>query len=129
MKTTAANGVHRTKAPLMAPSVEQKKIIARQYDEAIAAAAADGDTAKVEDLLRRQADDLALLKRFTQHWFRHHLATRLGRSDIKAAMKQGGWKDMRSVIGYLIPDAEYQRHLVEQRGSAGTRTDTRGHNG
>jgi hypothetical protein len=101
------------------------KTVAQQYDDAIAAATAEGNAAEVEDLRRRRADDLSLLKRFTQHWFRHHMATQLGRKDPKAAMKQGGWKDMRSVSGYMIDDAEYQRQLVEQRGSAGTKL-TRG---
>jgi hypothetical protein len=32
-------------------------------------------------------------------------------------MAQGGWLDARSVTGYLISDAEYQRDVVEQRGS------------
>jgi hypothetical protein len=34
-----------------------------------------------------------------------------------AAKKQGGWKDTRSILGYLIDDAEYQRKIVEERGS------------
>ena len=44
-------------------------------------------------------------------------ATDAGRKDLRAAMAQGGWLDARSVTGYLISDAEYQRDVVEQRGS------------
>jgi hypothetical protein len=46
---------------------------------------------------------------------RHKLATELGRVDLRAAMKQGGWLDLRSVQGYLIEDAEFQRAAVENR--------------
>jgi hypothetical protein len=35
-----------------------------------------------------------------QHWFRHRLATLMLRRDPRATMEQGGWLDIRSVIGY-----------------------------
>jgi hypothetical protein len=78
---------------------------------------AAGDRAEVERLMRLKSDDLALLKKLTQHWLRHKFATDIGRRDLFAAKKQGGWKDTRSILGYLIDDAEYQRDLIEERGS------------
>ncbi len=94
-------------------------IVGKRYDDAIAAMTATGDSAEVERLLRLKADDLAMLKRITQHWLRHKFATDVGRRDLFAAKKQGGWKDTRSILGYLIDDAEYQRKIVEERGSPG----------
>jgi hypothetical protein len=41
------------------------------------------------------------------HWFRHLLATTMvGLGDLHAAMDQGGWLDVRSVMGYShdVPD-------------------------
>jgi hypothetical protein len=61
------------------------------------------------------AEDLAILARFSQHWLRHKLATDLGRIDLRVAMRQGGWRDVRSVTGYLMDDPEYQRAAVEGR--------------
>jgi hypothetical protein len=58
---------------------------------------------------------LAILQKITQHWLRHKLATDLGRIDLRAAMRQGGWRDVRSVQGYLMDDPEYQRAAVEGR--------------
>ncbi len=71
----------------------------------------------VDRLRRLKDDDLKLLAKITQHWLRHKFATEAGRSDMRAAMSQGGWRDPRSINGYLIADAEYQREMVEQRGS------------
>jgi hypothetical protein len=41
----------------------------------------------------------------------------MGRKDLRAAMVQGGWRDPRSINGYLIADAEFQRALVDERGA------------
>lgn len=93
-----------------------KALIEQKYEMDIAAAEAAGDRKRADELRRKRADDLAVLAKMTQHWWRHLLATNLGRLDPKAAMKQGGWKDPRSLAGYMMADAEYQRALVEQRG-------------
>lgn len=93
------------------------KDIAKDYDEAIAATPAAGDVREADKLRRSKDDDIMLMRRFTQHWLRHLFATDAGRKDLRAAMAQGGWLDARSVTGYLIADAEYQRNVVEQRGS------------
>jgi hypothetical protein len=52
------------------------------------------------ELRGRAEADAALIGKVTQHWFRHRLATVLLRKDPRAAMEQGGWLDIRSVIGY-----------------------------
>lgn len=93
------------------------KNISKDYDEAIAATTAAGDVREADKLRRSKDDDITLMRKFTQHWFRHLFATDAGRKDLRAAMAQGGWLDARSVTGYLISDAEYQRNVVEQRGS------------
>jgi hypothetical protein len=93
--------------------------VTKRYDEAIASMRAAGDQAEVERLMRLKADDLALLRRITQHWLRHKFATEAGRKDLRVAMAQGGWRDARSIHGYLIADAEFQRGIVEARGSPG----------
>ena len=109
-----------------------KALIEREYEAWIAACEAAGDNEGADKLWRRRADDLMILNRLTQHWFRHLLATLLGRRDPKAAMRQGGWRDPRSLSGYMMADAEYQRALVEERGVSDWRapdwhkTDTQG---
>lgn len=68
---------------------------------------------KAADAIRQQAEaDVQLLGRMTQHWFRHMLATRLLRKDPRAAMEQGGWLDIRSVVGYAQDVPEHRRQLV-----------------
>jgi hypothetical protein len=58
--------------------------------------------------------DAALIGKVTQHWFRHRLATVMLRKDPRAAMEQGGWLDIRSVIGYSHDVPEYRRQLVAE---------------
>jgi hypothetical protein len=84
-------------------------------DEAIAALQAARDGAGAARARQTLAEDAATLEAITQHWLRHALATQLGRLDLRVAMKQGGWRDLRSVQGYLIDDAEFQRAAVEGR--------------
>lgn len=59
-----------------------------------------GDRGRALDVLLVARDDARLLRRVTQHWFRHLLATRM-RHDLRAAMEQGGWLDERSILGYV----------------------------
>jgi hypothetical protein len=96
------------------------KKLATSYDERIAAMEAAGDQNEIDRLQRMKADDLKLLAKITQHWMRHKFATDVGRRDPRAAMNQGGWLDVRSLHGYMISDAEHQRHLIEERGSPDT---------
>lgn len=83
--------------------------------ETIAACEAAGDVVGAQQARKMLAEDLAILQKVTQHWLRHKLATELGRIDLRAAMRQGGWRDVRSVQGYLTDDAEFQRGAVENR--------------
>ncbi len=87
----------------------------RCASEAIAALQAAGDAAGATTARQALAEDVEILKSVTQHWLRHKLCTELGRLDLRVAMLQGGWRDLRSVQGYLINDAEYQRDAVEGR--------------
>lgn len=107
----------RNKSAFRGAKRRARVLIEHEYDVAIAACEAGGDRAGSDELRRRRADDLAVLDRLTQHWWRHLLATVLGRQDPKAAMRQGGWKDARSLNGYMMADPEYQRALVEKRGT------------
>jgi site-specific recombinase XerD len=91
--------------------------VGKRYGEAIAAMRAAADTNEVDRLLRLKSDDLKLLASITQHWLRHKFATDTGRKDLRAAMAQGGWRDPRSINGYLIADAEFQRAIVDERGT------------
>lgn len=63
-------------------------LLAQEYDAAIVAAVAADRDGKAAELRRRRADDLRVLQWLTQHWFRHKLATDLGRKDPRAAMAQ-----------------------------------------
>jgi hypothetical protein len=58
--------------------------------------------------------DAALIRKVTQHWFRHRLATLLLRKDPRAAMEQGGRLDIRSPLAYSHDVPEYRRQLVAE---------------
>jgi site-specific recombinase XerD len=57
-------------------------------------------------------DQAALVASVTQHWFRHKLATAL-RRDLQAAMEQGGWRDVDSVMGYIHDVPVERRRLID----------------
>ncbi len=71
-----------------------------------------GQHQAADDVRDRAQADAALLGKVTQHWFRHRLATLMLRRDPRATMEQGGWLDIRSVIGYSHDVPEYRRQLV-----------------
>lgn len=71
-----------------------------------------GDRKGAEAARQRAAADAALIGKVTQHWFRHLFATKMLRLDPRAAMEQGGWLDIRSVIGYAQDVPEHRRKLV-----------------
>jgi integrase len=60
----------------------------------------------------KAAADAALIRKVTQHWFRHLLATRMVRQDPRATMEQGGWLDIHSVMGYTHDVPEHRHRLV-----------------
>lgn len=57
--------------------------------------------------------DAGLIAKVTQHWFRHRLATIMLRKDPRAAMDQGGWLDLRSLMGYAHDVPEHRQAIVE----------------
>ena len=105
----------RNKTGFNAAKLRALAMLVNRSNEAIAALEAAGDKAGAQQARKIQAEDITLMRAITQHWFRHRLATDLGRIDLRAAMRQGGWRDVRSVQGYLIEDAEFQRAAVEGR--------------
>lgn len=56
--------------------------------------------------------DADLIGKITQHWFRHRLATLWIRRDPRAAMEQGGWLDIRSMMGYAQDVPEFRRQVA-----------------
>ncbi len=70
--------------------------------------------------LAQAAADAELVGKITQHWFRHRLATLMLRRDPRSTMEQGGWLDMRSVMGYAHDAPEYRRQLVADLDDMGT---------
>ena len=77
-----------------------------------------------EDINARRCTeaDAALLGKVTQRWFRHRLATLMLRKVPWATMEQGGWLDIRSVIGYSHDVPEYRLQLVAEMVSSRCRT-------
>ncbi|MGJ5075471.1 tyrosine-type recombinase/integrase [Bradyrhizobium oligotrophicum] len=73
-----------------------------------------GRPKEAEEARHRAQGDAELIQRLTQHWFRHMLAQRWLRRDPRAAMEQGGWLDIRSVMGYSHDAPEYRRQLVAE---------------
>lgn len=55
-----------------------------------------------------------LMQQFTQHWFRHRLATTLNKNgaDIRTIMEQGGWKTPAMVLHYTHDVPEKRRAFV-----------------
>jgi hypothetical protein len=90
------------KAILAVASAEETRLRRHGQPKAAAEARARGEA------------DAALIGKMTQHWFRHRLATVMLRKDPRAAMEQGGWLDIRSVIGYSHDVPEYRRALVAE---------------
>lgn len=73
-----------------------------------------GRKAAADELLARARADAELLGRVTQHWFRHRLATLWLRKDPRAAMEQGGWLDLRSLLGYSHDVPEFRREVAAE---------------
>lgn len=82
--------------------------------KAAAAARRRGDRAAAADAIAAAKADAALLGKVTQHWFRHRMATIWLRKDPRAAMDQGGWRTIISVMGYAHSTPEYRQRLVAE---------------
>lgn len=89
----------------------QKALLAAGEDQA-ARLRRTGDRKGADAARQRAASDAELIGKVTQHWFRHLFATKMLRLDPRAAMEQGGWLDIRSVIGYAQDVPEHRRKLV-----------------
>jgi hypothetical protein len=63
------------------------------------------------DVLLAARNDARLLRKVTQHWFRHMLATRM-QNTPGDGMQQGGWQDYRSFKGYVHDVPERRRAIV-----------------
>lgn len=76
-----------------------------------------GGRARAGQMMRGAWADAAVMRKVTQHWFRHMLATEIMATagDPRAVMEQGGWLDIRSVMGYTHDIPEHRRRLVNQR--------------
>ena len=79
-----------------------------------------GDHAGASRVRDEAASDAELILKVTQHWFRHLLATHMVRQDPRAAMEQGGWLDIRSVMGYAHDVPEHRHKLVVSRDDLAT---------
>jgi integrase len=79
-----------------------------------------GRSKAAQDARQGAQADAELIQRMTQHWFRHMLAQRWLRRDPRATMEQGGWLDIRSVMGYSADAPEYRRQLVVELDDMGT---------
>jgi Phage integrase family len=79
-----------------------------------------GRSKAAEEARQHAQADAELIQRLTQHWFRHMLAQKMLRRDPRAAMEQGGWLDIRSVMGYSADAPEYRRQLVNELDDMGT---------
>lgn len=81
---------------------------------------AKGQRQEALKVLLDARNDARLLRKVTQHWFRHLLATRMAHRDLRATMEQGGWKDHRSVMGYVHDVPERRRSIVTSFDDFGT---------
>jgi site-specific recombinase XerD len=59
-------------------------------------------------------DRLIVMRDVTQHWFRHNLATQIlaNKGDVRVAMDQAGWLDVRSVMAYAHDVPQHRRAVV-----------------
>ena len=72
-----------------------------------------GEGAAARERWRAMRSDIALLRQVTPHWFRHLLATTLlATGDIESTKRQGGWRDVRSIMGYSHDVPERRRALI-----------------
>ena len=61
--------------------------------------------------------DARLVRRVTQHWFRHMLATELlsQGTDVRTIMDQAGWDDIRSLMRYAHTVDQVRRQAIASR--------------
>lgn len=68
-----------------------------------------------KDAQRQALMDAQLVRQVTPHWFRHAMATRLldRTGNPRLVMDQGGWLDIRSVMGYATTIEASRRDAIE----------------
>jgi hypothetical protein len=86
----------------------------RQLGAAIALRLRHVDRAAAREASAIARTEAALISKVTQHWFRHRLATLWLRKDPRAAMDQGGWLDIRSIMGYSHDAPEFRRQVAAE---------------
>ncbi len=75
-----------------------------------------GQMAAVRDVIAATRADADLVGQVTQHWFRHLVATEmLASGDLRAAMAQGGWNTVSSVMRYAHDVPTHRRKIVGDR--------------
>jgi site-specific recombinase XerD len=74
-----------------------------------------GDRRGAAAAITAAKDQAILVGSVTQHWLRHKLATDMVSltGDLRAAMAQGGWKDVQSVMGYIHDVPARRRQLID----------------
>jgi site-specific recombinase XerD len=74
----------------------------------------DGDRTVARESLADGRDRLTVMRDVTQHWFRHNLATQIlaNKGDVRVAMDQAGWLDVRSVMAYAHDVPQHRRAVV-----------------
>jgi hypothetical protein len=97
-----------------------RRTLLKRSFEASRAARRAGHREQALSILLEGRADVRLLRKVTQHWFRHLLATRMAHLDLRSTMDQGGWDDHRSVLGYVHDVPERRRALVAQFDDFGT---------
>jgi len=75
---------------------------------------AAGDRGPAREVHAAGRDRLIVMRDVTQHWFRHNLATQIlaNKGDVRVAMDQAGWLDVRSVMGYAHDVPQHRRAVV-----------------
>lgn len=111
----SANGLSgQNRAAFNGTKARAIETIRQRAAGAARAARAAGDLAGAAAIVAAAAADAELVGKVTQHWFRHRLATLWIRRDPRAAMEQGGWLDIRSIMGYSHDAPEFRRQVAAE---------------
>ncbi len=77
---------------------------------------ATGAIAEARQVIGQAWADMKLMRKITQHWFRHLLATTMMalRASVRDGMDQGGWLTVESYMAYAHHVPDVRRAVVEQ---------------
>ena len=75
-----------------------------------------GATAEARDVVGQAWADIKLMRKITQHWFRHLQATTMIalRAPVRVGMDQGGWLTVESLMAYAHDVPDVRRAVVDQ---------------